>query len=189
MLKYILVLQGSMICSTCSFNFFVIVRIVYPAVRRIVDQFSISEKCMHCQRVLIIFLRWRLLANRIYPSTAPLWDVFIGYTLTILHSQFSSLFLFISNLPSITMMPSDSTSSATDANVVEIAKSHVPADQPGPILHINTATSRCFNLLLPFHRIAEIDITVLFLKTAATEPKKAIGKSDVCTAVLPLSLH
>lgn len=56
-------------------------------------------------------------------------------------------------------MFSSSTSYATDANVLRIAKSRFLVDQPTQILPISTTTPRLSNLLLLSHRIVESNIT------------------------------
>lgn len=81
-------------------------------------------------------------------------------------------------------MPSSSIGSATNANVSEIAKYGVPTDQTAPSPPTFTATPRHTNLLPPSFRIAGSDISARRREVAAMAPRDAIGKPDICKALL-----
>lgn len=86
-------------------------------------------------------------------------------------------------------MPSNSTGSATDANVSKIAVSRVPADHVAPIPSIHTVAPRRTSLLLLSCCITRSDITGCRREEASKDPRDTIGMPDVRSASLPPDLY
>lgn len=78
----------------------------------------------------------------------------------------------------------NSSSSAIDANLSEIAESRVPYDQPVAGAPNHTPTSRAANLLPMSSLTAGSDSNACRRKRASLDPRDSIQEPDVCNALL-----
>lgn len=165
-------LPRSMVTHACKSNTFISIRTKIPWTVLQQEQSSLS----YCGRIHALLERaWfpSFSGTAYFTKLNTVWGVVIHSNT---HVCIFCLLLFIHNYPSTSNITWNiSTTSAIDANVSGIAKSHVPADQPASLFSVRTATSRRSDIFLPSRLVVGSNIQAWHREVAATEQQLTFG--------------